>query len=182
MFLSRLGQLVVLGLLLGVLVVVPSSLATQDRTELRKFLTPDGRLQSPFVFRDGQQGFAGVSGEIWTIGPQGHFTIARFLNEKIDAPYWEHDLTPDQLKGIAKVMAANNFCELPESFGVDSKVNAHLLTLSFGKKESTLALKPGEAVGTETIPSANNPQSLAWRNFVAIVLAIQELAKNLKPA
>ena len=52
---------------------------TPSRDELRKYLTPDGSLQALVVLRDGQDGFAGVSGEIWTIEPKGHFSMGAAL-------------------------------------------------------------------------------------------------------
>jgi len=132
------------------------------------------------VFRDAQQGFAGVSGEIWTIEAGGHFSIARFLNERTDAPYWGRDLTPAELKSVAEVLAASNFLALPDSFGRESKVNSRLLTLVFGKKKSVLALPAGEGVTEETSPPAGDPQTIAWHNFILVVRTIQALAKDRK--
>lgn len=153
---------------------------TPNQNELSKFLTPTGKLRAPLGFRDSQEGFAGVSGEIWTIGAGGHFSIARFLNERTDAPYWGRDLTPIELERVAKVLAANNFLALPDSFGGESKVNSRLLTLTFGKKKSILALAAGEGVTEESSPPASDPQTPAWHNFVSIVRAIRALAKDRK--
>jgi hypothetical protein len=153
---------------------------TANSNDLSKFLTPSGKLQACLVFRDAQQGFAGVSGEIWTIEGGGHFSIARFLNERTDAPYWERDLTPSELESVAKVLAASNFLALPDSFGRESKINSRLLTLAFGKKKSVLALPAGEGVTEETSPPADDSQSIAWHNFVSVVRAIRALGKDRK--
>ena len=153
---------------------------TPSRQELRKYITPGGRLQARLVFRDGQDGFAGVSGEIWTIEPGGRLSIARFLNDKTDPPYWEQTLAPAELKNLAKVLASRNLLDLPDTFGRDVKVNAHVLTLIFGKKQSTLVLQGGETVTDKTTPPAGDPQTSAWRNFIAIVRALQVLARDRK--
>ena len=168
------------GIHLGICVVVLVCQTTLDGNELSKFLTPGGKLRAPLVFRDAQQGFVGVSGKVWTIEAGGHFSIARFLNEKTDPPYWEGDLTPLDIERVAKVLSASKFLELPDSFGRESKVNAHLLTLTFGKKKSELVLQAGETVTEETAPPAGDPQAIAWRNFISVVRAIQALAKDRK--
>jgi hypothetical protein len=150
--------------------------------DLRQFLTPDGRLQSSLVLREAQQGFAGVSGEVWTIEPDGRFSITRFLNEKIDAPYWTRKLSAAERKGLARVLAASRFFELPDSLGSASVVNPQLLTMTFAKKQCTLALVAGQVVTRETVPPPGDPQLREWRNFIAIVLAIHDLAKNRRGA
>lgn len=155
---------------------------TPSRHELRKYLTPDGGLQARLVLRDGQDGFAGVSGEIWTIEPEGHFSIAHFLNDKTDPPYRERILAPANLKQLAKVLTTEHFVDLPDTFGRDVKVGAHILTLSFGTKQSTLVLRGGEAVTDQTTASAGDPQTSAWRNFIKIVEAVQVLARDQKNA
>lgn len=156
--------------------------AANDRTQLCKFLTPEGNLQERLQFRDAQEGFVGVSGEIWTVEPSGRFSIARFLNEKTDAPYWERNLTPAELKDLAHVLAASNFLELPAFFGRDLKVNRHLLTLAFGKKKSTLVLNPGELVTEKMTPPPGDPLATLWGKFISIVQAVQTLAKERLPA
>jgi len=168
-----------LGIHLGICAVVLAC-QTPERNELSKFLTPSGELQARLVFRDTQQGFVGVSGEVWTIEVGGHFSIARFLNEKTGPPHWERDLTPIELKCVANVLAASHFLELPDSFGRESKVNAHLLTITFGKKKSELVLQGGEAVTEGTAPPEGDPQTIAWRNFISVVRAIQSLGKDRK--
>jgi hypothetical protein len=145
---------------------------------VRLFLNRNGKLQAPLVLRDSQQGFAGVSGEIWTIKPDGHFSIARFLNGRVDRPYWTRKLTVSELKELAGVLAARRFFDLPNSLGSASMVNAQLVTLTFGTKESTLALSAGEEVTREMAPPPGEPHIREWRNFVSVVLAIHDLTKN----
>jgi hypothetical protein len=172
----------VLLVLLTVCKVGSSCQTTPNRQELHKYVTSGGQLQARLVFRDGQDGFAGISGEIWTIEPGGHFSIARFLNDKTHPPYWERTLAPAELKELAKVLAAKSLLDLPDSFGRDVRVNAHVLALSFGQKQSTLVLQGGETVGDQVAPPAGDPHSSAWRNFIAIVRTLQVLARDRKGA
>jgi hypothetical protein len=168
----------VLGTLLGVCVFLASAHTPRHGIDLRQYLAADGKLLAPLVYRDAQDGFAGVSGEVWTIQVGGHFSIARFLNERTTPPYWERDLTPDQLTELAKVLAANHVMALPERLGQDAKVNSHVLTLTFGKMKSELALPAGEDLNQSEGPPANDAEASAKRSFAAAVQALQELAKG----
>ncbi len=149
------------------------------QNDLTRFLTPAGKLQSTLTLRDSQGGFAGYSGEVWTITPNGHFTIAHFLNDRIAEPRWQRDLSQSELKSLARVLCKSHFLELPDSLGSEPKVNPHSLTLSFGKKQTTLVLPAGKSSDEMTAPPEN---AQAWRNFAAVVKALQALAKNPPPA
>jgi hypothetical protein len=83
-----------------------------------------------------------------------------------------------ELKNLANVLAARNFLDLPDTLGREVKVNAHVLTLSFGTKQSKLVLQGGETVSDATTPPAGDPQTSAWRDFIAIVRVLQALARN----
>jgi hypothetical protein len=168
-----------LATLVGVCAAFAGAYTPRHRNDLPEYLAPDGKLLAPLVYRDAQDGFAGVSGEIWTIEAGGHFSIARFLNEKTSAPYWERDCTPDELKAFAKTLAANHLLALPEQFGRDVKVNPHVLTLTFRKMKSELILQAGESVAEVTKPPVDDRQAAAWRDFISIVRALQVLAKDL---
>jgi len=156
-------------------VAAPISSACQSAADkdLTTFLTPAGKLQSPLTLRDSQGGFAGYSGEVLTITPDGHFTIAHFLNDKIAEPHWQRDLTPAELKALAQVLCKNHFLKLPDSLGSEPKVNPHSLTLAFGTKQTTLVLPPASSI--DEITDADG------RQFVAIVKTLRERAKNRQP-
>jgi hypothetical protein len=68
---------------------VALSQTSRHRSDLLPYQAPDGKLQETLVFRDAQDGFAGVSGEVWTIDPGGRLSMARFFNEKTGTPYRE---------------------------------------------------------------------------------------------
>jgi hypothetical protein len=134
------------------------------------FLTPDGKLRAALTLRDSQGGFAGYSGELWTISPDGHFTIAHFLNDKTAEPNWKRDLSPEQLKSLAQVLCRNHFLQLPNELGSKPEVNPHSLTLSFGKKQATLVFPAGDPPHEITDPAS--------RRFIAIVSALRDLSKD----
>jgi hypothetical protein len=157
---------------------VALSQTSRHRSDLLPYLAPDGKLQAPLVFRDAQDGFAGVSGEVWTIDAGGHLSMARFLNEKTARPYRERDLTSVEFQTFVRTLAANHLLALPGQLGRDVKVNPHVLMLTFGKMKSELVLQAGESVAEQTKPSADEHQAAAWRDFLTIVRALQVLAKD----
>lgn len=169
------GNLSLAMFLSALLLAAPISSTCQSAKDkdLTRFLTPAGKLQSSLTLRDSQGGFAGYSGEVWTITPDGHFTIAHFLNDKVAEPSWQRDLSPSELKSLARVLCKNHFLGLPDSLGGEPKINPHSLTLSFGEKQTTLVLPPGDA-GDQI---SDEPS----RNFSAIVQALRDLAKDRQP-
>lgn len=137
-----------------------------------RFITQEGKLKEELVLRDAQEGFAGVSGEIVTIEPEGAFTVARFLNEEIRKPHRRGKLRREELERIAIVLASNSFTKLPARIGRDAKINRHIFRLSFGKKESVLVLRPGE-----TLEEAEHAPGDASARFIAVATAVNSAVK-----
>jgi hypothetical protein len=101
-------------------------------------------LSAPLVLKDTQSGFAGETGDVWTIAPDCSFTVARQigLNNVLD-PYKKGQLTPQQraqLKGLMDRMTAT---ALPEQIGGGPQVNPRRITLAYGGKQSVLNLPSG---------------------------------------
>jgi hypothetical protein len=100
-------------------------------------------LSAPLVLKDTQSGFAGETGNVWTIAPDCSFTVARQIGLNVLEPHKQGQLTAQQkarLKGLVDRMAAT---ALPEQLGGGPKVNARRITLAYGGKQSVLSLPPG---------------------------------------
>jgi hypothetical protein len=100
-------------------------------------------LSAPLVLKDIQSGFAGETGNVWTIAPDCSFTVARQVGLNVLQPHKQGQLTPEQraeLKGMLDRMAAT---ALPEQLGAGPQVNARRITLSYDGKQSVLSLPPG---------------------------------------
>ncbi len=134
-------------------------------------------LQDTIVVRDAQEGFVGVTGELWSIAPSGKWQIARFVNDKTDLPYRQGRLAPEQLLALTRVLQSQSFAELPDSFGRDVKVNRHLITISVGKKRSTLVLNAGELATRKSVSEAD-AQAKLWCRFLSIIDTVQSLLKD----
>src|SRR5262245_38649822 len=91
-----------------------------------KYLTDTGKLTAPLEFRIGQEGFAGVTGEVCTCQPNGTWSVSRFINERIEKPHRTGTLTTQDLKNLAGTLSAERFSKLPTEFGRDIKVNRKL--------------------------------------------------------
>ncbi len=154
--------------------------SSEERDKLNSYLTPDGTLRQQLVMMDAQEGFVGVIGEIWTIEPSGSWYVGRFINERIHQPHRKGSLTKDQLTSIARVLASNSFFELPATFGRNLKVNRHLVTISFGKKKSTLVLNGGEPIVPKPPLAPGDPHTSMWERFIAIAEAIQNALRDNK--
>src|SRR4029077_11042053 len=93
--------------------------------------------------KETQSGFAGETGNVWTIAPDCSFTVARQIGLNVLEPHKQAQLTAQQkarLKGLVDRMAAT---ALPEQLGGGPQVNARRITLAYGGKQSVLSLPAG---------------------------------------
>jgi hypothetical protein len=101
-------------------------------------------LSAPLTVKDTQSGVVGETGTVWTIMPDCSFTVARQIGLKVLDPHKHGRLTAEQqarLKDLLDRMAA---APLPKQLGGGPQVNARRIALSYGGKESVLALAPGD--------------------------------------
>jgi hypothetical protein len=95
------------------------------------------------VLRDIQSGFAGETGNVWTIAPDCSFTVARQIGLNVLDPYKQGQLTPQQRTQLKELMDRMTETALPEQLGGRPQVNARRITLAYGGKQSVLSLPPG---------------------------------------
>jgi hypothetical protein len=100
-------------------------------------------LSAPLVLKDTQSGFAGETGNVWTIAPDCSFTVARQIGINVLEPYKKGQLTPEQRTHLKELMDRMTATALPEQLGGGPQVNARRVTLSYGGKQSVLTLPPG---------------------------------------
>jgi hypothetical protein len=106
-------------------------------------MAEDCPLSAPLVLRDIQSGFAGETGNVWTIAPDCSFTVARQIGLNVLDPYKQGQLTPQQRTQLKELMDRMTVTALPEQLGWGPQVNARRITLAYGGKQSVLSLPPG---------------------------------------
>ena len=111
-----------------------------------KFLTTDGKLSNTLTLKDGQGGFAGVTGFIWTIQPDGSWEHKRFFNKRVDKADRQGKLTAKQLQSLADILAHAQVDKLPPNLGKFRGANPHVVTLSWGKHQCDWTLPTGSSV------------------------------------
>lgn len=115
------------------------------------------RLSAPLELKVSQSGFAGVTGTVTTIEPDGAYRVSSFVNDTTRPPESEGKLQPEALGELARSLESRDFARLPAELGETPPVNAKTVTLRYGGHSTTLSLPPG----TEG-------------DFAAIVQAIRE--------
>ena len=100
-------------------------------------------LSEPLVLKDTQSGFAGETGNVWTIAPDCSFTIARQIGLNVLEPHKQGQLTPEQRAQLKQLLDRMTAAALPEQLGGGPQVNARRITLAYGGKQSVLNLPPG---------------------------------------
>ena len=111
-----------------------------------KFLTREGKLSATLTLKDGQGGFAGFTGLIWTVRPDGSWDRKRFINRTIRKADLQGTLTAKQLQSLADVLAHAQVDKLPPKMGKFRGANPHVVTLSWGKHQCAWTLPPGSPV------------------------------------
>jgi hypothetical protein len=100
-------------------------------------------LSAPLVLKDTQSGFAGETGNVWTIAPDCSFTVARQVGLNVLEPHKKGQLTAQQRTQLKEMLDQMTATALPEQLGSGPQVNARRITLAYGGKQSVLSLPPG---------------------------------------
>ena len=111
-----------------------------------KFLTKEGKLTATLTLKDVQGGFAGITGLIWTVRPDGSWDRKRFINRSMRKPDQQGKLTAKQLQSLADVQAHAQVHKLPPKMGKFCGANPHVVTLTWGKHQCAWTLPPGSPV------------------------------------
>ncbi len=123
-------------------------------------MAQESLLSAPLVVEDIRSGFAGETGRIWTIVPDGGYTVARQIGLKVLEPDKQGRLTPEQsaqLKALLDRMAAS---ALPQQLGAEPQVNARRITLSYGGRQSVVNLAPAADASAARATAGNDPTAL----------------------
>ncbi len=116
---------------------------TQANFPRNKFLAKDGRLSAALKLKDVQGGFAGFTGVIWTLHPDGSWDCKRIVGRATRKPDLTGKLTAKQLQQIADVLAHAQVDKLPGRLGKFRGANPHVVTLGWGKQQCVWTLPPG---------------------------------------
>ena len=140
-----------------------------------KYVTAKGQLAAPLTVRDTQGGFAGFTGQTYSIKPDGSWTMTRVFNQRKFEPHSSGKLTGKQLKALGELLQKNKFLELPKEVGSRAQANPLLITVTFGKTKCVCALPAG----------LDNPAKLPKGKLGEVgrrVLAVRKfLRTNIKP-
>ena len=99
-----------------------------------------------FLTKDGQGGFVGITGLIWTVRPDGSWDRKRFINRSMRKPDMQGKLTAKQQQSLADVLAHAQVDKLPPTMGKFRGANPHVVTLSWGKQQCEWTLPTGSPV------------------------------------
>ena len=123
-------------------------------------MAQENSQSAPLVLKDVQGGFAGETGRVWTISPDGGYTVARQIGLKVLEPDQQGRLTPEQwaqLKALLDRLAVT----APLQLGGAPQVNARRITLSYGGQQSVLNLPPtGGDPGASRSAAGDDPTRL----------------------
>src|SRR5262249_33694158 len=155
----------------------------------------DGKLhlKHRLVLREEQLGFAGVSGRMWVIEPDGRWKLVDLQpagSGKVQETTRQSGrLTANQLGALAKGLASQDLTGLPNKIGEAPKVNPHRIVLKLGEKQMVLnGIVPRRSrqttireLITKSAPKPEAPGSKHWNRWAAVVHAVESHASAPKP-
>ena len=101
-------------------------------------------LKMTLTVKDTQDGFAGTTGTVWTIGPDCTCRVSRLFGQHVAEPHLQGSLTPERQARLSAILAKAAAAELPAQMGETTPVNARRITLEYGGKVSVLSMGPGD--------------------------------------
>jgi len=133
-------------------------------------MAQESSLPAPLVVKDLQSGFAGETGTVWTVAPDRSYTVARQIGLKVLEPHAHGQVTPEQWTRLQELGNRLAILPPPEQQGEEPQVNARQITLSYGGKQTMLAVPPGR-------PDRGAPRSATEDDATRTML---ELVDDLK--
>jgi hypothetical protein len=110
----------------------------------RRVLANGCMLKTTLTVKDTQDGFAGTTGTVWTIGSDCTFRVSRLFGQHVAEPHLQGSLTPEQQARLSAILAKATEAELPAQMGETPPVNPRRITLEYGGKVSVLSMRPGD--------------------------------------
>ena len=142
-------RVIVASVFLGLAAAALCGQADDNKTD--SYLGADGQLKAVLTVKDVQGGVAGFTGQLYTIQPNGDWTVQGVIGPKVSPPSRKGNLSKEQLADLAQSLADEDFNGLPRQIGGPPRVNPHLYTVAFGERTVLLILptakplpKPGD--------------------------------------
>jgi hypothetical protein len=122
-------------------------------------------LKQVLEVRDSQSGFAGISGTVWRIEPDGRYVGARFANQIEGPPVLSGKLDPQTLARLAELLRSDAWQSLPAHLGEGDPVNVRTLSISQGARTVTLELPPPDPTTPERLLPRSSSESDSLKVF-----------------
>jgi hypothetical protein len=169
--------------------------ALADDQRFLDYLTKAGdqfQLKHRLELRDEMSGFAGLSGRMWVVEPDGHWRFVQLQpagSGKVkEVVQKSGELKPDDIVSLAKDLAAHDLAGLPANHGEIPRINPHRIVLTFGDKKVVLnGIVPRRKSETmreivaKSSPGAQNPGATIWNRWGALAHSIESRAEPPKP-
>ncbi len=128
---------------LGQVALAPAAAAVTTVKASLSAATQPGALKETITLRDLQGGFAGFTGWLTTINPDGTWNRRQVFNQQLREISHQGSFSVDQVKSLNAVLAAARVEQLPERIGQFAGANPHVVTLTVGNRQSVLTLPAG---------------------------------------
>jgi hypothetical protein len=180
--------------LIGWALLASFAAQAQDEKYL-EYLTKEGdrqQLKHRLVLRDEVRGFAGLSGRMWVVEPDGRWSLDDLRpagSGKVkEVTQQTGQLKPDELVALAKDLATHDLSGLPAKHGDNPKINPHRIVLKFGDKQMVLnGIVPrrknetNREIIAKSAPSQDTAGANIWTRWSALAHSIESRTTAPKP-
>jgi hypothetical protein len=174
--------------------LAPFAALAEDQKYL-EYLTKEGdrhQLKHRLVLRDEVRGYAGLSGRMWVVEPDGRWSLVDLRpagSGKVkEVQRQAGQLKPDELVALAKDLAAHDLNGLPVKHGENPKINPHRIVLKFGDKEMVLngiiprrKNETNREIIDKSAPSQDSAGANIWTRWSALAHSIESRTTSPKP-
>ena len=175
--------------------LLASGIAMADDQKFLDYVTKVGdqfQLKHRLELRDEVSGFAGLSGRMWAVEPDGHWKLALLQpagSGKVkEVVQKSGQLKPDEIVSLAKDLAANDLAGLPGEHGESPRINPHRIVLKFGDKKVVLnGIVPRRKSETmreivaKSSPGEEKSGATIWNRWSALAHSIESRTEPPKP-
>jgi hypothetical protein len=176
--------------------IVMFSLSASSSDPQDEYLKENGgqpALKNRLVLREEQAGFAGVSGRMWVVEPDGRWSVMDIkpagTGKVRETTRQSGKLTPEELTALAKDLAAHNLVGLPKNVGELVRANPHRIILKFGDKETILngiaprrkAEETTREIIEKSTPKQDEVAGKIWSKVAALAHSIEGRTAPYKP-
>lgn len=128
----------------------------------------DGKLTRPLKIVQLQGGFAGFTGEQWTVSPDGAWTVETIFNQQ-RRERSKGKLSTKELAELGDLLMKADLATLPQKSGRSTAANPHSIEITFGDRTMTHISQTPPKLDAQNPNNVESRFASIWKGTVRIL-------------